>query len=272
MPQNPGRTSADETRVSVVIPYSPEHTPAKMLEEAKQSVKKQSVPTEIVVVEDTEQRGPAWARNQGIEKASSRFVAFLDSDDIWYDGKLSAQIRCLSASQAGICVQGEYNDPKLFMKDLFVMNTSSLTSSILIDTHKVGVRFEEELERREDHLFILEAIEMSGGCFLPSLVKIRKHRNGLSSRNTPELRVEQNELFLEFVAERVGKPFVEQYEDELFRRLYHRIGRAEHRDGRYKSAVEYFCSSLFHGISIKTIISMFLSIFKYITSTIYTSK
>ena len=253
---------SNEVLVSVVIPYSPEHTPSQMLEEAKQSVENQSVPTEIIVIEDAEQRGPAWARNKGIEQASSQFVAFLDSDDLWYDGKLSAQIQCLRANQAGICVQGEYDDTEVFMRDLFVMNTSSLTSSILIDTHRVDVRFEEGLERREDHLFILEAMAQSRGCFLPNLVKIRKHEDGLSSRNTPQLRIEQNRFFTKLAAERVSKTMVEQYEDELFRRLYHRIGRTEHREGRYKSAIEYFRSSLSYRLSIKTIGAMILSVGK----------
>ena len=252
-------TSPNDIPVSVVIPYSPEHTPSEMLEEAKQSVKNQSVPTEVIVIEDVEQRGPAWARNQGIDQANSRFIAFLDADDLWHDNKLSAQIQCLRGNQAGICVQGEYNNTRVFMRDLFVMNTSSLTSSILTDTNQVDVRFDEKLDRREDHLFILEAMAQSGGCFLPNLVKIRKHMGGLSSRNTPQLRIEQNEFFVELVAERVSKLMVEQYEDELFRRLYHRIGRTEHREGRYKSAIEYFRSSLSYRLSIKTIGAMTLS-------------
>ena len=268
MQQRPDHTSIDETRVSVVIPYSPEHTPAEMLEEARQSVKSQSVPTEIIVVEDTEQHGPAWARNKGIKQASTRFISFLDADDLWEDDKLRAQIQCLKKNQTGICVQGEYDDTKAFMRDLFVTKASSLTSSILIDTSQVDILFEEKLERREDHLFMLEAMAKSGGCFLPNLVKIRKHEEGLSSRNTPELRIKQNEFFVELVAEKVDKTIVEQCEDELFRRLYYRIGRTEHQKGRYQSAIDHFRSSLAYDLSVRTIGAMVLSIKKYIISSV----
>jgi teichuronic acid biosynthesis glycosyltransferase TuaG len=36
--------------------------------------------------------GPAAARNTGIDAATGRYIAFLDSDDMWLPGKLSEQI------------------------------------------------------------------------------------------------------------------------------------------------------------------------------------
>lgn len=40
-----------------------------------------------------EDQGVANARNIGIEEASGRYIAFLDSDDIWYSNKLSQQLQ-----------------------------------------------------------------------------------------------------------------------------------------------------------------------------------
>ena len=39
-----------------------------------------------------ENKGPAFCRNYAIDKSSSEFVAFMDSDDFWPKDKLKKQI------------------------------------------------------------------------------------------------------------------------------------------------------------------------------------
>jgi glycosyltransferase involved in cell wall biosynthesis len=98
------------SRVSVIIPT---YNRSRFLREAIQSVLRQTHrPAEIIVVDDGSRddtdsvveefgdrvrclrcahRGVSAARNVGIRQSCGRWLAFLDSDDLWLPGKLSAQ-------------------------------------------------------------------------------------------------------------------------------------------------------------------------------------
>lgn len=104
-------------KVSVVIPS---YNCAKYLPEAINSVLKQSFRNyEIIVVDDgstdntkeilnsfngkikylfQQNSGHSIARNNAISKASGKYVAFLDADDIWLPNKLMEQIEFLDAA------------------------------------------------------------------------------------------------------------------------------------------------------------------------------
>lgn len=95
-------------RISVIIPT---YNRARLLGEALESVLRQEEPAfEILVVDDgstdetdellrkhgdrvrvlrQENRGPAAARNLGIEQARGDYIAFLDSDDVWFPWTLA---------------------------------------------------------------------------------------------------------------------------------------------------------------------------------------
>ncbi len=106
--------------ISVIIPT---YNRAGHLERALESVLAQSrLPAEIIVVDDGStddtrafvadyrrhsepkiaylhqaNRGPAAARNRGIEAARGSYLAFLDSDDRWHRQKLALQFRAMQS-------------------------------------------------------------------------------------------------------------------------------------------------------------------------------
>ena len=105
--------------VSVIIPF---YANVDWLKEAVLTVLNQSFTDyEIIVVNDgsnermdcflsefnnkivykkKKNEGPASARNLGIELAKGRYIAFLDSDDLWHTDKLKIQVERMEKTRA----------------------------------------------------------------------------------------------------------------------------------------------------------------------------
>lgn len=67
----------ERPRISVVVPTRDR---PEALECCLVALRAQTTPVEIVVVEDLEGRGPAWARNEGVCRAQGGVVCFTDDD------------------------------------------------------------------------------------------------------------------------------------------------------------------------------------------------
>jgi len=64
-------------QISVVVPTRER---PELLRRCLAALEAQTVPVEIVVVEDLEGRGPAWARNEGVRRAQGEVICFTDDD------------------------------------------------------------------------------------------------------------------------------------------------------------------------------------------------
>ncbi|MDS0277675.1 glycosyltransferase [Halomicroarcula sp. S1AR25-4] len=228
--------------VSVVVPYSQRYTPAEMLEEAKATVAAQSVPTELIVVDDVD-TGPADARNAGLARAQHRYVAFLDADDLWEPDKLERQLERMAETGAGLCLAGDPMSRDEFVYEAFVGDLDEVTSAILVDTDRVGVRFESELRRGEDTLYVLEAATEAGVCLCPDLFTRRHHDQSMMASGMPvDEYLEQAKRFGYLVDQRV--PAAHPYTDIYYVQLFTTVGRAYHREGEFDRAVAYFARAL----------------------------
>ena len=229
-----------------------------MLREAKESARDQLFPVNILVIQDDDQRGPAWARNKGLDRADTRYVAFLDADDLWVKNKLEQQLKRMNATKSGLCVEGDPMSTDCFIKGIIGGGLGSLTSSIMLDTSLLNVRFDEALERREDHLFMIKAAEQAGVCFCPEIITVRKHNRGLTAQNNSRLRECTTKKFATRLLWETETG--SRYLDLLFAEYHHRRGRVAHRDRDYVSAIRAFVISLRHRVRLKTLGALCLSI------------
>jgi glycosyltransferase involved in cell wall biosynthesis len=112
-------------KVTVIIPY---FNRTQWLSEAVESVLGQTFKDfELIIINDgsteyfelppdprvrqvyQENRGPAAARNLGMEMAEGEYVAFLDSDDHWVAAKLEKQVALMDAHPEVLLSHTSYN-------------------------------------------------------------------------------------------------------------------------------------------------------------------
>lgn len=104
-------------RASVIIPS---HRSQQTLPRTLQSleVAANGLEIETVVIEDAEGRGPSWARNRGLDRATGDIVFFCDADDAVRPDFFRVPIAALESSGADLCFFSYAGGPKLEASDI----------------------------------------------------------------------------------------------------------------------------------------------------------
>lgn len=105
----------------------------------------------ILLLRHDRNRGPAQARNTGLERARGRFIAFLDSDDLWLPRKLEVQLCFMQEREApisytsyrrismhGEVISGPVQIPPTLEYARLLKNTAIATSTVIVDRVQVG--------------------------------------------------------------------------------------------------------------------------------------
>ncbi len=204
--------------VSAVVPT---YDNADLAVEAVESVLAQTYqPLEIFVIDDgstdetperlekyagrvnlifQEHKGAGAARNQGVSRSKGEYIAFLDSDDVWYPRKLEACVAALEReSSYAACYHDylmvdternkryaipHYEISGRIAKELFVENLGFHTSTVVARREcfeKIGM-FDEELIRAQDWDMWLRLTEEYPILYVDeTLAERRLHPGGLS--------------------------------------------------------------------------------------------
>ena len=139
-------------------------------------------------------RGAGFCRNFAIKKASSKYLAFIDSDDIWKKDKLKKQIKFMKKNNYdftftnyetfGIKKDRLIIPPKKISFLDFIGNTSIGTSTMMVKTKfSKSVKF-TNTKICEDYYYkcsILKKVGF-GYCLNKSLTKYRIRKDSLQSK------------------------------------------------------------------------------------------
>jgi glycosyltransferase involved in cell wall biosynthesis len=102
------------------------------------ALRSSAIDSRIKVVSNTLGKGVASARNCGILNARGRFIAFLDSDDLWMPEKLHIQIQFMMQNDVGFCYSGYYRFHKNgFLNEQLVNVPSQVDYKILLKGNSI---------------------------------------------------------------------------------------------------------------------------------------
>ncbi len=269
--------------LSVIVPA---FNAVRLLPEAIGSIRQQGWPgLEIVVVDDGSaddtarilnelpggdlvlirqpNRGPAAARNRGIEAARGEWIAFLDADDLWLPGKLSTQMNALqNSSDAAFCYgDAVCRDPqggefrrrvRALHRDLLLdllVGPEFGTGSVLVRRgcfEAIGL-FDPELRTGEDWDMWIRLAGTYRGCYVPKpLYEYRtperadKYPSELLERCT--LRVIQKALARPEIARRW--PIVTARSGKLYAWHYSVLAKSHLRQKRFGSFCRLAAASI----------------------------
>jgi len=159
--------------------------------------------TKIYSVENAYKKGAPGARNSCLDKASGRYIAFLDSDDFWYPHKLEKQISFMEDRQIAFSYSyhdlmneqgkflGSYKAPKKVNSVNMKLSNFIPCLTAVYDTKVLGKVRQPDIKKRNDYalwLKILNSGRVENAFCIPLVTaKYRSNSYGLSNNKLDSL-------------------------------------------------------------------------------------
>ncbi len=154
--------------------------------------------------------GPSVARTEAIRRARGRYVAFLDSDDIWLPEKLEKQIRFMEEKGASFsCTAYEQMDEagnslhkvlippeKTDRGKMLRLSCPIGNLTVMYDQRALGKYEVPLIKKRNDFALWLRVVKDAGYCAgMPEVLACYRVREGSTSHNKLKLIKYQWELY-----------------------------------------------------------------------------
>ena len=147
--------------------------------------------------------GAALSRNRALREARGRYIAFLDSDDLWLPDKLERQVRFMQETGAAFSYTNYYEmdeqgnrtgvlwtGPKKIGRKLMCTFNYMGCLTVMYDRDVVGLLQIADLKKRNDYALWIRASEKAAAYLLPQALAVYRVRESgsITSRNQGTLR------------------------------------------------------------------------------------
>jgi len=145
----------------------------------------------IRYLKNTKNSGAAVSRNWAMREAKGRWIAFLDSDDLWMPEKLEHQIAFMEKNgYAFSCTKRTIYQEDGTPTGIYVASPKRITKfkmhnycwcgaiTVMYDANVMGVIQIEDLKKRNDYAIWLKAIEKADCYYLDETLGVHRKRKG----------------------------------------------------------------------------------------------
>ena len=135
--------------------------------------------------------GAAVSRNYALREAKGKWIAFLDSDDLWMPEKLERQIAFMEKNNYHFsCTKRTIYEEDGSPTEIYVSSPKVITKfkmhnycwcgaiTVMYDAEVMGVIQIEDLKKRNDYAIWLKAIEKANCYYLDETLGVHRKRKG----------------------------------------------------------------------------------------------
>lgn len=164
----------------------------------------------IRLLQNHKNLGAAISRNIALREAQGKWIAFLDSDDLWAPDKLEKQVRFMEENEYAftftdyrICLNGKWlpyinTGPNVINKKKMYDYCYFSTITVMYDREKIGLIQIKGIRKNNDYAMWLKIIEKSNAYRLPECLSFYiKHDNSISTGSKLQLIKWHYKLFRE---------------------------------------------------------------------------